>query len=48
MKDARISALEMKWNEKKKPRTKSFLNHYPEATVNVVNPSNYFRYFVPH
>lgn len=48
MKDAHINAFEIKWNEKKKPKAKSFLNLYPSSTVNVVNPSNFFRYFVPN
>lgn len=42
LQNAQISAYEIKWNPLKKPRTRAFLNHYPKAAVDVINPQNYF------
>jgi hypothetical protein len=40
--NAQIHAYEIKWNVRKKPSLKSFLNLYPKAIVQTVNPDNYF------
>jgi len=40
--NAQINAYEIKWNVRKKPRVKSFLNLYPKAIVETVNPDNYY------
>jgi len=40
--NAQINAYEIKWNVRKKPSVKSFLNLYPKAIVETVNPDNYY------
>ena len=40
--NAQIRAYEIKWNSKKKAVSKAFLNSYPDAQFDFINPQNYF------
>jgi len=42
----KYSAYEIKWNPTRKAKVRSFLNLYPDAKVNLVNPHNYFQYLL--
>jgi len=44
--NAQINAFEIKWNPTRKAKVRSFLNLYPDAKVNLVNPHNYFQYLL--
>jgi uncharacterized protein len=46
LEDRSINAYEIKWNTKKKAKTRSFQNLYPNATVELINPSNYYRFLL--
>ncbi len=39
--NGKIMAYELKWKEKESKNTKSFLNQYPEAKVEIINSTNY-------
>jgi predicted AAA+ superfamily ATPase len=44
LKNNQLTAYEIKWNAKKAGKFKGFLNHYPNAVLQTVNPENYCQY----
>jgi hypothetical protein len=47
IKNAQITAWEIKWNPKKKPVTRAFQNAYPDAKLDLINPENCFLNLMP-
>lgn len=39
--DGKLFGFEFKWSEKKRSKTKEFLQTYPEANLTTINPENY-------
>ena len=42
--DNQLTAYEIKWNNNKNGKFRGFLNHYPQALVQTINPENYLQY----
>lgn len=45
--NAQISAYEIKWNSRKTTASRAFLNSYPDARFDFINPDNYFEKLLP-
>jgi uncharacterized protein len=45
--NAMITAYEIKWNPAKKASTRAFSKAYPQAKIDLINPSNYFLKLMP-